>query len=81
MDWKEQLWTGRRLPPPPSDTPPTTAAVPCCAVQGRVTDHRVGVTEHGMDGVLSGERLGVFVEALRLHEQSSLLANLEAAGG
>jgi len=50
-----------------------------CAMQGRVTDHRVGVTEHGMEGVLSGERLAVFIEALQLHHQSQLLANLEAA--
>ena len=50
-------------------------------LQGRVTDHRVGVTEHGMEGVLSGERLGVFVEALQVHHQGLLLANLDAAGG
>ncbi|KAL4447668.1 hypothetical protein ABPG75_004887 [Micractinium tetrahymenae] len=48
--------------------------------QGRVTDHRVGVTEHGMEGVLSGERLQVFIEALQVHHQTQQLANLEAAG-
>lgn len=47
--------------------------------QGRVTDHRVGVTEHGMEGVLSGERLQVFIEALQLHHQTQQLANLEQA--
>ena len=45
-------------------------------LQGRVTDHRVGLTEHGMEGVLSGERLPVFIEALQLHHQSELLASL-----
>ncbi|KAL4856868.1 Peptide chain release factor 1 [Chlorella vulgaris] len=49
--------------------------------QGRVTDHRVGVTEHGMDGVLSGERLGVFIEALQVHHQSQLLASLDQGAG
>jgi hypothetical protein len=34
-----------------------------------------------MEGVLSGERLGVFVEALQVHHQGLLLANLDAAGG
>jgi peptide chain release factor 1 len=41
-----------------------------------VTDHRLGLTEHGLDGVLSGERLTVFVEALRVHHQSQLMASL-----
>lgn len=56
---------------PPASLPPP---------QGRVTDHRVGVTEHGMDGVLGGERLGVFIEALRLHHQTQALASLEGGG-
>ncbi len=38
-----------------------------------MTDHRVGVTEHGIDAVLSGERLDMFVDALsRLHRQHLL---------
>ncbi|KAK9818328.1 hypothetical protein WJX72_010686 [[Myrmecia] bisecta] len=44
--------------------------------QGRVTDHRVGVTEHGIDAVLNGERLDVFADALSVHYQSAQLANL-----
>lgn len=45
--------------------------------QGRTTDHRIGVTEHGMEGVLGGERLDVFIDALRLAYQSELLATLQ----
>lgn len=46
------------------------------APQGRVTDHRVGVTEHGIEEVLAGQRLDPFIEALQLQHQSELLANL-----
>ncbi|KAK9821970.1 hypothetical protein WJX81_007188 [Elliptochloris bilobata] len=42
--------------------------------QGRVTDHRVGVTEHAIDAVLSGERLELFLDALALHHRRQLLA-------
>jgi len=44
--------------------------------QGRVTDHRVGVTEHGMEAVLHGEKLDSFIEALRLQHQADLLSTL-----
>ena len=44
-----------------------------CRVQGRVTDHRVGVTEHAIAAVLSGERLCVFLDALALHHRKQLL--------
>lgn len=44
--------------------------------QGRVTDHRVGVTEHGMEAVLAGERLDAFIEALQLQAQADALASL-----
>ncbi len=44
--------------------------------QGRVTDHRVGVTEHGMEAVLAGERLDGFIEALQLQAQADALASL-----
>ena len=50
-------------------------------MQGRVTDHRVGVTEHGIEGVLSGERLDVFVEAAMAWHQGQLLAGLAGEGG
>ena len=41
---------------------------------GRVTDHRVGVTEHGMEGVMGGEKLDVFIEALQIQYQADVLA-------
>ncbi|CAL8462217.1 g1748 [Coccomyxa elongata] len=44
--------------------------------QGRVTDHRVGVTEHGIEGVLSGASLDVFTEALVTHHKQQLLSDL-----
>ena len=42
-----------------------------------MTDHRVGVTEHNIDAVLTGERLHVFIQALIAHNKSQLLASLE----
>jgi protein subunit release factor A len=38
----------------------------------------VGVTEHGIDAVMAGERLDPFIEALQLQHQSELLANLDS---
>lgn len=43
-----------------------------------MTDHRVGLTEHGIDAVLGGEKLDSFIEALQVQHQSELLANLDA---
>jgi peptide chain release factor 1 len=43
--------------------------------QGRVTDHRVKVTSHNLDGVLGGD-LGEFTEALSAEEKRQ---RLEAA--
>lgn len=45
--------------------------------QGRVTDHRVGVTEHGMEAVLAGERLDSFIQALQMQHQADLLSTLD----
>ena len=42
-----------------------------------MTDHRVGVTEHGIEAVLSGDRLDIFVDALAEHHKSQMLANLD----
>jgi peptide chain release factor 1 len=47
---------------------------------GRVTDHRVGVTEHALEAVLAGERLDGFVDALRRKWQAESLATLGAGG-
>lgn len=44
--------------------------------QGRVTDHRIGLTEHDVSAVMDGARLEAFVEALRMQHQADLLANL-----
>jgi len=41
-----------------------------------VTDHRVGLTEHNIDGVLTGEGLDVFVDALISHYKHQMLDGL-----
>ena len=42
-----------------------------------MTDHRVGVTEHGIVSVMNGERLAVFADALHQQHQAELLAQLD----
>lgn len=42
--------------------------------QGRVTDHRVGVTYHSIDDVMQGETLDVFIDALLLQEEMDAIA-------
>ena len=42
--------------------------------QGRVTDHRIGLTLYKLDHILAGE-IGEFVEALKKKEQEEKLAN------
>jgi peptide chain release factor 1 len=46
--------------------------------QGRVTDHRINLTLHKIDKVLSGEALDELVDALTAEDQASRLASLEA---
>jgi peptide chain release factor 1 len=46
--------------------------------QGRVTDHRVGITEHGVEQIMAGQKLDAFIEALTAQHQQELLAQLEA---
>lgn len=46
--------------------------------QGRVTDHRVGHTEHGIERVLAGESLDVFTEALQAQHTNDRLLSLSA---
>ncbi|KAL6514186.1 hypothetical protein OROHE_019173 [Orobanche hederae] len=43
--------------------------------QGRVTDHRVGITIHSMDGVMQGENLDTFVDALLLQQEMDAIAS------
>lgn len=47
-------------------------------MQGRVTDHRIAVTEHGIDAIMNGENLDTFFEALRLQHQTELLSHLDS---
>lgn len=48
----------------------------CVSSQGRVTDHRVGHTEHGIDRVLAGESLDVFIDALQAQYMNERLLSL-----
>jgi peptide chain release factor 1 len=47
--------------------------------QGRVTDHRIKLTSHNLDGVLAGE-LGEFTDALTAEERRERLEAAAAAG-
>lgn len=49
--------------------------------QKRVTDHRIGLTSHDLDGVLKGNGLDDFIDALRINRQSELLAQIGAQLG
>ncbi|WP_417670285.1 peptide chain release factor 1 [Roseibium sp.] len=42
--------------------------------QGRVTDHRIGLTLYKLDQIVAGDALGEVIEALILDHQASLLA-------
>ena len=44
--------------------------------QGRVTDHRIGLTLHKLDEVLAGPGLGELVDALIAEDQAKRLAAL-----
>lgn len=55
-----------------------TLTTPALSLQGRVTDHRIGVTEHGIDAVMNGENLDTFFDALRLQNQAELLSHLDS---
>ncbi|KAL8522683.1 hypothetical protein ACS0TY_012862 [Phlomoides rotata] len=43
--------------------------------QGRVTDHRVGITNHSIDGVMQGENLDTFIDALLLQQEMDATAS------
>ncbi|KNA12244.1 hypothetical protein SOVF_127790 isoform B [Spinacia oleracea] len=47
--------------------------------QGRVTDHRVGITHHSINEVLQGESLDVFTDALLLQQEMDAIANFSAS--
>jgi len=44
--------------------------------QGRVTDHRIGLSVYDIDAVLDGSGLDEFVDALTADDQASLLAEI-----
>ena len=41
--------------------------------QGRVTDHRVGVTLHSLTQVLDGDGIDEFVDALRMKQEMNAI--------
>ncbi|MCI5060360.1 MAG: peptide chain release factor 1 [Alphaproteobacteria bacterium] len=45
--------------------------------QSRVTDHRINLTSHNLDGILAGEGLEDVVQALTADDQAAKLANLD----
>jgi peptide chain release factor 1 len=48
--------------------------------QGRVTDHRIGLTLHKLDGVLEGTALDELIDALVTEHQASELAAMQEDG-
>lgn len=45
--------------------------------QSRISDHRINLTSHNMDGILAGEGLDEIIEALIADNQAAKLANLD----
>ncbi|GFZ00260.1 peptide chain release factor 1 [Actinidia rufa] len=48
--------------------------------QGRVTDHRVGITHHSVNDVMQGENLDIFIDALLLQQEMDAIASFSSAG-
>ncbi|MQM14233.1 hypothetical protein Taro_047161 [Colocasia esculenta] len=46
--------------------------------QGRVTDHRVGITHHAIDEVMEGESLDIFINALLLQDEMDAIASFSS---
>lgn len=46
--------------------------------QGRVTDHRVGITSHSVDDVMHGENLDIFIDALLLQQEMDAIAQFSS---
>jgi peptide chain release factor 1 len=49
--------------------------------QGRVTDHRIGLTLHKLDQVLEGTALDEMIDALVTYDQASQLAAMSENAG
>ncbi|KAG0565270.1 hypothetical protein M758_8G172700 [Ceratodon purpureus] len=47
--------------------------------QGRVTDHRINITQHSIDQIIQGEGLDGFIDALTMKQEIAALASLKAA--
>ncbi|XP_022757728.1 uncharacterized protein LOC111304943 isoform X1 [Durio zibethinus] len=47
--------------------------------QGRVTDHRVGITYHAINDVIQGENLDIFIDALLLQQEKDAIATFSFA--
>ena len=47
--------------------------------QGRVTDHRIGLTLHKLDAIIEGEALGEVISALIEEDQAEKLSEMETA--
>jgi len=48
--------------------------------QGRVTDHRVGITQHSIENIMQGEGLDHFIDALISKQEEEALASLKVVG-
>ncbi|PVB61562.1 peptide chain release factor 1 [Labrenzia sp. 011] len=46
--------------------------------QGRVTDHRIGLTLYKLDQIIAGEALGEVIDALIVDHQAGLLASVDS---
>ncbi|KAF3436604.1 hypothetical protein FNV43_RR23696 [Rhamnella rubrinervis] len=47
--------------------------------QGRVTDHRVNITQHSINDVMQGEDLDLFIDALVLQQEMDALASFSSS--
>ncbi|CAL5399841.1 unnamed protein product [Camellia sinensis] len=47
--------------------------------QGRVTDHRVGITHYSINDVMQGESLDIFVDALLLQQEMDAIVSFSSA--
>ncbi|CAN7102972.1 unnamed protein product [Brassica rapa subsp. narinosa] len=46
--------------------------------QGRVTDHRVGITHHAIEDMMEGENLDTFIDALLLRQEMDAIASFSS---
>ncbi|ERN02009.1 uncharacterized protein LOC18430109 [Amborella trichopoda] len=46
--------------------------------QGRVTDHRAGITYHSIDDVMEGESLDIFIDALLLKQEMDAISSFSS---